>query len=232
MSEVDNKRLFPGLLLIVLGGVFLLDNLDIIPNGITRHIFSWPGWMIMIGSVFLITRPNRPVGLILITIGLFFLVPRILHIPYDVRSYWPVILIVLGFVYILRQRRDPAGSPQLKDDETADFINDTTVFGGGEVVVTSDNFQGGKLTYIFGGSTINLMRAKLAPGRNVIDMFAMFGGCNFIVPSDWNVRVDVTPIFGGFSDSRKPTVDTVIDQKKELIIKGTVIFGGGELKSF
>jgi hypothetical protein len=46
------------------------------------------------------------------------------------------------------------------------------------------------------------------------------------------VRNEITSIFGGFSDDRKPSPDTPIDDKKELIIKGTVLFGGGDIKNF
>ena len=61
----------------------------------------------------------------------------------------------------------------------------------------------------------------------------MFGGSTFIVPPDWNVRVEVTPLFGGFTDKRAAsTQDTgVKDPRKELFITGFVMFGGGEVKN-
>jgi predicted membrane protein len=231
MAEASNKRLFPGLLLIVIGTLFLLENIGVIPYEVKRYVFSWQGWIIMIGSVFLISRPNQPTGLIMITVGFFFLIPEILDISFDTRLYWPVILILIGIFFLVRQQRS-SSSQASKGESSMDWLDDTSVFGGGDVVVTSENFKGGKATYVFGGSTVNLSRAKLSEGKAVIDIFAMFGGCTFIVPSDWNVRVETTAIFGGFSDNRKPNPDTVIDLKKELIIKGTVLFGGGEVKNF
>lgn len=232
MAETRNKRLFPGLLLIVIGTLFLLENVGIIPYEVKRYVFSWQGWIIMIGSVFLITRPNKPTGLIMITIGFFFLIPEILDVNFDAHIYWPVILILLGVFFLVRHQRSSDSPRADKGESQMDWLDDTSVFGGGDVVVTSENFRGGRATYIFGGSTVNLSKAKLNEGKAIIDIFAMFGGCTFIVPSDWNVRVEVTAIFGGFSDKRKPNPDTAIDMKKELVIKGTVLFGGGEVKNF
>ena len=60
----------------------------------------------------------------------------------------------------------------------------------------------------------------------------MFGGSTFIVPENWNVRVEVTSIFGGFADKRSLAADTVIDNSRTLVIKGIIFFGGGEVKSF
>jgi predicted membrane protein len=168
----------------------------------------------------------------MVTIGLFFLIPDIMDINFNMRNYWPVILIVLGIFFLVRHQRGGDTYKPGKTETSMDILDDTSVFGGGDVLVTSENFQGGKVTYIFGGSKINMSSAKLAPGKVVIDVFIMFGGTSFIVPSDWNVRNEITSIFGGFSDDRRPSPDKPIDEKKELIIKGIVLFGGGDIKNF
>ena len=77
-----------------------------------------------------------------------------------------------------------------------------------------------------------MVNAKLGEGDNVIDFFAMFGGGTFIVPADWDVNVDVTSIFGGFADKRIPSKNVSEEKNKQLFIRGIVIFGGGEIKSF
>jgi len=195
---------------------------------------QWEGILIIIGIVILIADPRRKTGWILIIIGTFFILPDIFYIPwFRMHTFWPILLIVLGFLYIVRQRGHnvPVGS---QPDGSMDFIDDTNVFGGGDVVVTSNNFKGGKITSIFGGGDYDLTGAKLSQEPTVIDFFAMFGGGNFIVPSDWNVKTEVTAVFGGFSDKRKHSADpgTADDPTKELYIKGFVLFGGGELKTY
>ena len=58
----------------------------------------------------------------------------------------------------------------------------------------------------------------------------MFGGGNLKVPPDWNVKVSVTSILGGFSDKRNTDPNKIADPRKELIINGVVILGGGEVR--
>ena len=77
---------------------------------------------------------------------------------------------------------------------------------------------------------LNLNNADLDWGTNVLDVFVMFGGCDIRVPSDMNVKVKVTAIFGGFSDERKVINENEANNGKELVIKGLVLFGGGEVK--
>ena len=71
---------------------------------------------------------------------------------------------------------------------------------------------------------------ELAPGKNELDLFIMFGGYEIRVPQDWNIIVDVVPLFGGFSDKRIKDPNRVYEDDKVLVIKGLVLFGGGEIK--
>jgi len=86
------------------------------------------------------------------------------------------------------------------------------------------------VTSIFGGGDLDLSRSHLAPGTNVLEVTCVFGGNTIIVPEDWNIKLELTPILGGFSDSRKLSSNVQTDLSRVLIIKGLAIFGGGELK--
>jgi predicted membrane protein len=78
-----------------------------------------------------------------------------------------------------------------------------------------------------------MLKAKLAPGENVIDVFCLFGGMKVIVPEGWTVKIRVLSIFGGFSDKhRYKFPENNVDQGSQLIIRGTAVFGGGEIKSY
>jgi len=233
MSETQSRRIGLGIALIFFGALFLLDNLGLVSMDLRYYLFRWQGILIIIGTVILVNDPRKNTGWILISIGVIFLLPRFFDVPwFSFRDFWPVLLILGGLFYILRQRGHsiPKGE---KPDGSMDFIDDTNIFGGGDVMINSNNFKGGKITSIFGGGNYDLTKAKLSSEPTVIDFFAMFGGGDFIVPSDWNIKTEVTAIFGGFSDKRKHTADpAVVDPTKELYIKGFVLFGGGELKSY
>ena len=47
---------------------------------------------------------------------------------------------------------------------------------------------------------------------------------------NWDVKIDVIAIFGGFSDKRR-NMTTSSEGDRRLVIKGIAIFGGGEIKS-
>ena len=51
------------------------------------------------------------------------------------------------------------------------------------------------------------------------------------MPKNWKVIVNLTPIFGGFDDKRRVDPNQVYEENKVLVIKGIVLFGGGELKN-
>ena len=105
------------------------------------------------------------------------------------------------------------------------------VFGGGDRIIHSQNFRGGKITHIFGGSKYDMTNAQLAPGKNHLEIVWIFGGSKFIIPEGWDVKVEVTAVFGGFSDKRIRSM-VVKDADRSLIVTGTCIFGGGEIVNY
>jgi predicted membrane protein len=110
------------------------------------------------------------------------------------------------------------------------FFEDIAIFGGGERRILTQTFKGGQLVAMFGGSKIDLIHSNIASGdKPVIEVVCIFGGSTLLVPSDWNVRVEVFNIFGGYVDKR---ITSQVDFNKTLIIKGVTIFGGGEVKSY
>lgn len=233
MEHRSNKRAVLGIILVLVGAALIAFNLNLFPFGIRTIIFSWQMILIVIGLVFLISKENKTVGWILLAIGGFFLIPEIVNIPYSWgwrRLFWPLIFIIVGILILFRGGRHHHRNNGETLDE--DSIDDLSMFGGGQRMITSQNFKGGKVTSIFGGSQFNFKRASLAKGRNVIDVLSLFGGSKFIVPRDWDIKVEITSIFGGFSDKRIPDPNVVYDPSKQLVFKGVVIFGGGEVQDY
>jgi predicted membrane protein len=218
-----------GIVLILIGIAYVGRTLGFFPHRIIRYIFRPEMILIVIGIVLVSAKGNKTAGWIMLIIGVIIWAPIVIDIPNSVsRMFWPTMLIVVGVVIIVRSTSH--SRPKI-DASSVDFIDDISILGGGDKVITSKNFKGGKVTAIFGGSKIDLRNAELAPGQNVIDVFCMFGGTTIIVPESWNVKHDVISILGGFSHKRHPNANTTIDIGKELVIKGFTMFGGGEIKS-
>jgi len=250
----SNGRVIAGIIILVAGLLFLLNNLNVLPPQMRYYIFSWKTLLIAIGTLNLLFSHNRTGGFIMLTVGIVFWIPDIIHIPIRMgRFIWPMAIVAVGIFLLfnsseskygerfwknrIRERnkyRNENQSDEQGDFAQDDYVNDIAIFGGGSRVITSKNFKGGKLTAIFGGSEIKMHRAKLAPGKQVLDIFFVFGGSEIIVPADWVIKVETISVFGGFSDKRyvrKPEEITG-GAPSVLVIKGLVLFGGAELKSY
>ena len=228
-----DKRFLLGGILIVIGAFLLLGSMDILDFRVSRIIFSWPFFISIIGVFILLNTNKKIFGGILTGIGLFFLLERIVPgLHYHGGIIIPVILISLGAYIILNQRKKGIEDPEKSGFFKKDLIDDVSIFGGGTKIISSDNFRGGNVTAIFGGSEINLTGCKLAEGDQYIDALMIFGGTTIIVPRDWNVIVNVTSILGGFSDKSVRDPNIIPDQSRTLHVKGLAMFGGGELKNY
>jgi predicted membrane protein len=230
--HLQNNRAIIGIILVLVGIFLVMRNTGIFPSFIDNIIFSWPMLLVTIGLVITIgSSGGKTSGIIVMAVGAFFLIPNIFRETFDVNMFWPSIFIIIGIVFIFSKKRgwnSVSTTPQTGDDYI-DFIH---VFSGGERQIVSDNFKGGKVTAVFGGSEIDLTKATLAPGVSELELACVFGGTTIIVPDNWNVKIDVVPVLGGFGDSRKLNPGRTIDTTKQLIIKGAVVFGGGEVKSY
>jgi predicted membrane protein len=238
MSENKNavdKRVLLGGILIILGGIFLLNTMEILNFRFAHVVFSWPFVMLVIGLFVLVNTEKKFLGGVLSGIGALFLIPRVFpRIDYDAGIIIPFFLIVLGVYIILKRRKLDTGSEFSSDKSNVnkDKIDDVSIFGGGTKIISSNNFQGGNITAIFGGSEINLINCQLAEGDNVLDVLCVFGGTTIILPKEWNVVINVTSILGGFSNKSIRNPSIVIDQSRTLHIKGLAMFGGGEVKTY
>lgn len=235
----SDKRLYFGVILIVLGVILILERLNLIPESMADLLISWQTLLIGIGVLSMIDS-NRTAGTVLIVIGCTFLLPELITVPHELRRiYWPLILVAIGVAILLRRHDNPKqievdiSQPNIPNDNSINTFDDFVIFGGREIFVTSQALAGGKATSIFGGIEFDLRRANLQPGGAIIDCVSVFGGCGFKIPMDWNVRNEVTTIFGAFTDKRGETYsDRYYDPSKTIVIKGISIFGGIEVKHF
>ncbi len=232
MSKNINKgRSAIGVLLLIIGSFMLAGNFGFISDEIYYALFRWPSILVLIG-VFQMIKKDFGHGLLVFAVGVFFLMPYLSDgIQFsDLVKYWPVLLIIAGVVFIFGKKSRYIHKLDVKGGKD-DVLDVVSIFGGGITKNNSDNFQGGEITCIFGGEEVNLQGAKMNHNGAVIDLTTVFGGTKISIPRDWNVKVDVVSIFGGFSDKRMYESNSeAVD--KVLTIKGVAVFGGGELRNF
>lgn len=97
-------------LLIIAGALLLCNKLNIIPAKYSDALISWQMLLILIGVLGLIKRHFYN-SIILISLGVFFIIPEIGKVPNNfigavppnfVHIYWPILLIVAGMLMLVR----------------------------------------------------------------------------------------------------------------------------------
>lgn len=251
-----NGHIWTGVLLLLIGGVALAKSMG---ADIPDWLFSWQMLLIVIGLFIGFKKGFTSSGwFVPVLIGGLFLGNEYLWHGQMYRHLWPIILIAIGAMFLFKpkskrwrecnekkradvKKEDPsvfvevtAGATNVKTEPAGisedDYLDTTSIFGGTEKVILSKNFKGGNMVNIFGGSEINLTQADIN-GTARLDVTAIFGGATLIVPSNWVVKSEAVTIFGGISDKRSVAGYTD-SAAKNLIIKGTILFGGLEIKSF
>lgn len=222
-----SKNAFIGIVFIIIGAVWALDNVELIPWQVSYYLFQWENILIGVGAMLLITQENVKVGGILLALGLFFVLDDWFRVDIHFWDLWPLVLVFVG-VYLLNRKNTNSDHTYDSDGDSHDRLDDTAIFSGGDKVFNTQNFKGGNLTAVFGGSNIDLTTCNTSQQVVVIDVFYMFGGSKIRVPQHWNVDVKATNIFGGISDKRQFVNQTVTDAPC-LVIKGLVLFGGAEI---
>ena len=226
-----DKRLVAGIIIVLAGAALLASNFTDYTYEIKRYILRWEMLLIGIGLIAIFTNESKGFGFIVLAVGTVFYIRSFIDIDFNFwQLFWPSMLIVIGLVIMFHHKSHRRIHSYSKS--SVDVLDEVTVFGGTEKMIHSDNFQGGKITSIFGGQKLIFTKAKLASGQNVLELFAIFGGFELVIPEEWDIKVKITPVFGGFVDKRISSPQSSQKSDTELMIIGTVIFGGGEIKSF
>jgi predicted membrane protein len=245
MERRGNSHVWTGLFLLVVGGLALAKSFGV-PMPV--WLFTWQMLLIGIGILIGAKKGFRDGGwFVPVIIGGAFLLNDYFVQGTLRRHMWPLILIIIGIFFIIRPKRrrswqacnekkksgiEAGTTTPLNEGEYSqnDFINSTCVFSGAKRVILSKNFKGGDLVNIFGGCEVDLTQSDMtAPA--VLEVTAIFGGATLVVPSNWAVKSEAVTIFGGISDNRRFTASPETSPKT-LIIKGSLIFGGMEIKSY
>lgn len=248
------KKMVLGLLIILTGIVFLGINFGWIDPNIKRVLFFWPMILIVIGLFQIAHRHYFP-SFVLLGIGTFFLLPRIASVYPQLfpgiganfsAVYWPTLLILAGSLILLQflfpnkwhkinSKWHHSWDEKWNEKKETHFASKASggfdknvVFGSVENIFLDEIFPGGEINAVFGGVTLDLRKTNLAEGDTFLDVNTVFGGITLYVPEEWYVVTGFDTVFGGFEDKRIHREPT--DKTRKLIIKGSCVFGGGEIR--
>ena len=242
-----------GLLLILVGGLALLDGLDLIHLHAYRA-WIWPTVLILLG-LFSMLRSRRiePVGLLLTAGGVYWLLIR-LHVmaPVSFRIWGPCVLILIGIGCLFARRPAPyntssqstaserqsysdagaqthhaSDATQGPTEYTSDgFVRSSVIFSGDERHFGGPVFGGADVSVLFGGCQLYLTDYQQAKQPCAIDVSCSFGGAKLYVPRQWRIeRNGLTCLFGGCGFHGNADAQPVAS----ISLRGFVAFGGVDI---
>jgi len=225
-------RYIPALVLIVIGALFLLDNLHLVYfHDVARY---WPVVLIAVGLVKLVDsarQTGRVWGGITLGLGALLLAQSLGYLDVNVWDLWPVLLIGAGIAMLVGKLGPHEHFKKAGKNVTAGSLNESAVFGGGKRNITTPDFQGGEISAVFGGFELDLRNAAILGESATLEINAVFGGVELRVPEHWHVELRGTGVFGAFSDETRHPSPAEFPVIKRFILTGSAVFGGVVVKN-
>lgn len=218
-----------GLVFIVVGCIIGLNAL-----GITDIDIFFDGWwtlFIIIPCFIGLFKDSEKTGnLIGLLIGVVLLLSCQGLLQFDMvwKLLVPAILIAIGLSFIFKDTINTKINSEIKklnQNKKGDTEYSAT-FGGQDVKLDNEEFKGADLTAVFGGVKCDLTKSIITSDQ-VINANAIFGGIEIYVPSNVQIKVKSTPIFGGVTNKTTQKID---DNSHTIYINAVSIFGGVEIK--
>ena len=232
-NSQPGRRVVFGTAIIVIGVLALFDKLDIFNFSIGDLFQFWPTIFVVVGILKMTDSKSRSsilIGLCFIVVGVAMTLSKLGIFHFNLRDWWPVILIAIGISVLLKDRSAEGSSENyFSGDEQKNnnvSLDITAVMAGNKTVNSSQDFRGGEITAIMGGVDLDLYSASIQT-EAVLKVWATWGGIEIRVPRDWEVVNRGTAILGGIEDKTIPSPGT----GKRLVITGTAIMGGVVIKN-
>jgi predicted membrane protein len=259
MKMMRRSRIWSGSLILLVGILLLAYKMGApIPGWLFTWpvLLMAVGLLVAIKSGF-----RNPGGFIMILIGAVFFADRSIPGIDIHNYILPLILMVIGISFILRPNRcdrhrrqfggwhrrrfgrrgfygpmpdrgpdNISSSNTSTEGDNAEYISVNAVFGGVKKNIQSKNFKGGDVTSFMGGAEINFMQADIQHPIE-LEVNNVFGGTKLIIPSNWDVRNEISAVFGGVEDKRNFN-NSASDTDKRILLKGACVFGGVEVTNY
>ena len=234
LQRHPGHRMLFGLGVIGIGVLALLDNLHVFGQPLLRTF--WPLALVLFGLARLIWPRHAGswlFGTALIVVGGVLTAQNLGYTHFELRDWWPVLVILAGLSILLRGAFPRHGRPGMAEGfdtstlEHGDQVAIDATFSGIRQQNDSRNFKGGRIEATFGGVELDLRQAAMEGPEAVLELSARFSGIELRVPREWLVVVNITPTLGAVNDQTVPPMNPA----HRLVLRGETVFGGVEIKN-
>ena len=248
--------MFFGFVLVGLGVLFLLDNLNLLETRDVIRTF-WPtviiGWGVV--RLFRTRGGERLMGAVAVFVGSLFLGNQLFDWDVSVMAiFWPLILIAFGISILSRAWggvttvqasvstsapgaagvTDAGGAATGDADpdarvDTSSTIKEFAVMAGVERKNISQTFRGGDVTAAMGSVEIDLRECRMAAEDVQVSVSVFLGEIVLRIPRDWTVDSRVAVVMASLEDRSEPPVGT--SSPKRLVLTGSAFMGNVEIRN-
>src|SRR5690606_15642768 len=205
------------------GALLLADRMGYVDFGQVVSTW-WPTLIVLAGLTHLRHQATRWFGVILVVGGGLWQFNRLGLLPTGLaQAFWPLLLILLGLLLVFR-----GGWQDGYLHEGDASFGSMALFSSRNHVVKTDNLRKAQVTAVFADTDVDLREAKLDSDGAYVDLVAIFGDIDVIVPPTWQVDLKTASILGDVRDRRAPAGEGPAPM---LTIGGVAVFGDIEIRS-
>ncbi len=240
---------FLGVVMVLLGVVFLLDNLDIIE---ARFFFRnmWPVLALIFGlGKVIFGRPDERIfGAVAAVFGGAWLADRVLDWDINIVGlFWPLILVGLGLGILFKGRSqlgfpvppippvpgsafdaEPTTAEPATPTDLSASIREVAIMGGVERRNISQSFRGGSITAVMGSIELDLRDCRIADEAAHIAVQVVLGQVVLRLPREWAVDSRIGAVLGNLEDRSDPPV---AGTQKRLVLEGSLFLSQIEIRN-
>lgn len=220
------NRIMWGLVLVALGVLFGLHQLELLP--FTLFFKGWWTLFIIVPSIIsLLTEPNKTGSFIGLLLGVFLLLCSWDIVPFSLlwKLALPILIILIGLKLVFGKKNASAAQNSPAADGTKATPRGVAVFSGHELRFSGKVFNGLEAVAVFGG--VDCFAADALIQQDCfIRATAVFGGVDLHLPPTVNVQVVSNGLFGGVENHRAQAPTEGIPT---VYVHCTTVFGGVEI---
>jgi predicted membrane protein len=220
--ELFCTRFFKGIILLLVGGFFLIPN----------FYRAFPEYCTWASEDFVqIYWP-----LLLIAGGIILIVYWLLPEKYKRNHHWHHWHHFRGdrrhqwyYSYDYSHDNNGCKSDYRDNGKGEKRMNKNVIFASCDEIYLDEVFNGGEINVVFGNVELDLRRTTLPEGETHLEINDVFGSVELCLPSTWNIEIHLDNVGASSNDSRHINSGN-IDKTRKLVITGSVVFGCCEIK--
>ena len=215
----SSVKLVAGVFFALLGMLMSLENLRILDTG--PMVRFWPLLLVVIGVLKYRDAGSKGLAVLSIALGSAVLVLETHWLRFSVASLWPLILIGIGAVIVLRAFGVVVPTAVVVPEGMI-----WGVFNARKVAASGPALHGRRVVACMGGAEIDLTDDEPPSGPVILEVLAMWGGIEIRVPAGWEVICEAVPVMGGLDIKTGAAYGG-----RQLIVRGLVLMAGMEIKN-